>query len=201
MGLVDTHPLITKSLTSGVIVPLGDFAAQSIESYKKRKAAVASGTKTTEEIEALGAIDWKRVLRFCVFGATLQGPWNHYYFQAFDYFVPPPSNPFSMTNLYKVIFDQGIQAPIFTVVIFSYLDFLEGKNIPETIAQIKRDFYTCITTNWWVWVPATAVNYAFIPSDLRVLYVNIVFLGWCVFLSLLVNRKDDPLSESVSSEI
>ncbi len=44
--------------------------------------------------------------------------------------------------------DQGIQAPIFTVVIFSYLDFLEGKNLEETLAQIKRDLWPCLVKNW-----------------------------------------------------
>ncbi len=50
-----------------------------------------------------------------------------------------------------------------------------------------------------LWPAANFVNYAFVPSDLRVLYVNTVFLGWCVILSLLLNRKiedDEPVVPS-----
>lgn len=49
-----------------------------------------------------------------------------------------------------------------------------------------------ITNNWKVWIPFTAINYCFIPSDLRVLFVNTCFLAWCVFLSLVINQKDEP---------
>jgi len=41
----------------------------------------------------------------------------------------------------KVLLDQFIQAPIFTVVIFAFLDVLEGKNWEGVQAQIKRDFW------------------------------------------------------------
>lgn len=106
-----------------------------------------------------------------------------------------------MTNVLKVTLDQGIQAPIFTVVIFAYLDWLEGKNWQETKDQIKRDYWPCLSTNWYVWIPITTVNYVFIPSDLRVLFVNVAFLGWCVFLSLLVNQKGEgPSSQTLTSE-
>lgn len=142
--------LYTQSLTSGVIVPLGDLSAQAIENYKAKQAAIEEGKDVaTAEAEAAG-IDWIRVIRFAVFGATLQGPWNHFYFQWFDHLIPPPPTPFDLINVKKVLLDQFIQAPIFTVVIFAYLDLLEGKNWEETKAQIKRDFVPCITTNWYV---------------------------------------------------
>lgn len=199
MGLIHTHPLLTKCATSACIVPLGDLSAQVIETWKAKKAALAE-EKPKEDLDDM-SIDWKRAVRFLIFGATLQPIWNHYYFQWFDGLIPPPADPVSMTNVLKVTLDQGIQAPIFTVIIFAYLDFLEGKNLQETKDQIKRDFWPCITTNWWVWIPITTLNYVFIPPDLRVLFVNVAFLGWCVFLSLLVNKKDEgPSSQNMTSE-
>ncbi len=33
-----------------------------------------------------------------------------------------------------------------------------------------------------MWVPANAVNYS-LPSDVRILFVNVVALGWTVYLS------------------
>jgi hypothetical protein len=199
MGLIHTHPLLTKCATSACIVPLGDLSAQAIETWKAKKAALAEG-KLEEDLENID-IDWKRAVRFLIFGATLQPIWNHYYFQWFDGLIPPPADPISMTNVLKVTLDQGIQAPIFTVVIFAFLDFLEGKNWQETKDQIKRDYWPCLSTNWYVWIPITTINYVFIPSDLRVLFVNVAFLGWCVFLSLLVNKKGEgPSSQTMTSE-
>lgn len=78
MGLIDTYPLATKCATSAVIVPLGDLSAQAIEKFKARKAVLAAGGDPDTEVDG---IDWARVLRFVIFGATLQPIWNHFYFQ------------------------------------------------------------------------------------------------------------------------
>lgn len=78
MGLIDTYPLATKCATSAVIVPLGDLSAQAIEKFKARKAVAEAGGDPDAEVEG---IDWVRVLRFVIFGATLQPIWNHFYFQ------------------------------------------------------------------------------------------------------------------------
>lgn len=71
-------PRTPQCATSAVIVPLGDLSAQAIESYKAKKAVLAAGGDPETEVDG---VDWVRVLRFVVFGATLQPIWNHYYFQ------------------------------------------------------------------------------------------------------------------------
>jgi tRNA U34 5-methylaminomethyl-2-thiouridine-forming methyltransferase MnmC len=50
MGLIHTHPLLTKCATSACIVPLGDLSAQAIETWKAKKAALAEG-KLEEDLE------------------------------------------------------------------------------------------------------------------------------------------------------
>ena len=44
-----------------------------------------------------------------------------------------------------------------------------------------------ILKNWAVFLPATIFNLAFLPSELRVLFLNVVFFFWTIFLSLTVN--------------
>lgn len=92
--------------TSAVIVPLGDLSAQAIESYKQRKAVLAAGGDPETEVDG---IDWVRVLRFVIFGATLQPIWNHFYFQWYDHLIPPPPTPFDLVNVKKTLLDQFIQ--------------------------------------------------------------------------------------------
>ena len=45
--------------------------------------------------------------------------------------------------------------------------------------------------NWAVFLPATLINLAFLPNELRVLFLNGVFFFWTIFLSLTVNSKKD----------
>ena len=66
---------------------------------------------------------------------------KHPHPQWFDSLIPPPPTPYDWINVKKVLLDQFIQAPIFTVVIFAFLDVLEGKNWEGIKAQVKRDFW------------------------------------------------------------
>jgi hypothetical protein len=42
-----------------------------------------------------------------------------------------------------------------------------------------------------LWVPATAINLAFVPPLFRVLYLNCVFFFWSIYLSLILNKKEE----------
>jgi peroxisomal membrane protein 2 len=39
-----------------------------------------------------------------------------------------------------------------------------------------------------LWVPATVINIGFVPPILRVLYLNVVFFFWSIYLSLVINK-------------
>lgn len=88
-----TQPLLTKSITAGVIIGAGDAAAQQIE--RKR---------TGENFDLV------RYLRWAIFGLILQGPWNHAFYLLLDSALPPTPEPFTLVTLMKVGIDQFIQA-------------------------------------------------------------------------------------------
>lgn len=97
----------------------------------------------------------------------------------------------------KVVIDQFVQAPIFTVLIFFFLGILEGKSIDSIKSQLDRDYKDTMLANWKLWVPATMVNIAFCPPILRVLFLNCVFFFWSIFLSLKLNNSGDETVEEV----
>jgi hypothetical protein len=92
---------------------------------------------------------------------------------------------------FQVVIDQFVQAPIFTVLIFAFLGFLEGKNVEAIKKQLDDDYVDTMTANWKLWVPAPIVNIAFVPPLFRVLYLNCVFFFWSIFLSLKLNKEED----------
>jgi peroxisomal membrane protein 2 len=136
-----SSPLLVKSVTAGVILGAADLAGQTFESILKGQGSAS------QEGEAAG-VDWARAARFAVFGLVLQAPWNHFYYQVLDGQIPPtPSEPFSQTNIIKIVIDQFIQAPIFTVLIFAFLGALEGKNLSAIQTQLKKDYKETIFAN------------------------------------------------------
>lgn len=176
-------PLITKSVTASVILGAADFTGQIVENRSK-----------SDQDDA--PIDLARVARFALFGLVLQAPWNHYYYLFLDGVLPPTEDPFTATTGVKVIIDQFVQAPIFTVIIFVFLGLLEGKSIDDVKKQLDADYKDTMLANWKLWVPATMVNLAFCPPVLRVLFLNCVFFFWSIFLSLKLNSDGNEGAES-----
>jgi len=166
-------PLVTKSITAAVIIGAGDAAAQVIESKGR-------------------TFDGARYARWAVFGLLLQGPWNHAFYVLLDETLPPTADPFTLTTLAKVFIDQFIQAPVFTCVILLFFALVEGKGVAFASKQIRTELFGVLLKNWSVFLPATAINLAFCPPELRVLFLNCVFFGWVIYLSLFLNESGPP---------
>lgn len=171
LQLLQTTPLATKAVTAGFIIGSGDAAAQFIES---RQSEVAK-------------VDIARISRWAAFGFLLQGPWNHFFYKFLDEALPPTVDPFTTTTAIKICIDQFGQAPIFTAIIFIFFALVEGKGIAFAEKQIKDELGQVLLKNWAIFLPATAINLAFLPNELRVLFLNGVFFFWVIFLSLTVN--------------
>lgn len=169
------NPLLVKSVTASVILGAADVAGQAIQNKDQEDAP----------------LDIARTIRFAFFGLVLQAPWNHFYYLLLDGAIPPTEEPFTPTTGIKVVIDQFVQAPIFTVLIFGFLGLLEGKNLESIKKQLDDDYADTMVANWKLWVPATVVNLAFVPPILRVLYLNCVFFFWSIFLSLKLNKDEE----------
>jgi len=181
---LEEQPLITKSITAGIILGAADLAGQALERSLK------NNDENSETSSSPAVVDFARVGRFALFGLVLQAPWNHFYYQILDSALPPTVDPFTATTGIKVLIDQFIQAPIFTIIIFYFLGILEGKTMDMVYEQLKKDYGDTMQANWKLWVPATAVNIAFCPPLFRVLFLNCVFFFWSIFLSLKLNNSD-----------
>jgi len=179
---LQTSPLLVKSVTASVVLGAADLVGQSLEDAQ-------SGDKTD--------IDVARTVRFAFFGLVLQAPWNHFYYQVLDGALPPTPEPWTITTAIKTVIDQFVQAPIFTILIFGFLGFLEGKSAEAIKQQLDDDYKDTMIANWKLWVPATVINIAFVPPILRVLYLNGVFFFWSIFLSLKLNEEDSSSESSI----
>ncbi len=180
LDALEANPLLVKSITAGVILGAADLSGQAIQQ--------ATSESELESADS-SSVDIARFLRFAFFGFILQAPWNHFYYLLLDGALPPTEDPFTSTTAIKVVIDQFVQAPIFTVIIFAFLGVLEGKSLDNIKEQLDEDYVDTMLANWKLWVPATAVNIAFCPPILRVLFLNVVFFFWSIFLSLKLNKE------------
>jgi protein Mpv17 len=162
---LESDPLIMKMLTSFTGFLLGDIIAQTLI------------TK--------GPFDWFRLFRLSSFGFLIHGSTSHYFYGFLDGKIPGATAP---VVALKVFIDQVLWNPIFGVMFFGYVAALERKGVGFVTDKIKNELMTQVTGSWKVWPFAHAINFRFIPSSQRVLYINSIQIGYNCFLSLISNR-------------
>ncbi|CAN0555673.1 unnamed protein product, partial [Ectocarpus sp. 12 AP-2014] len=88
---------------------------------------------------------------------------------------------------------------------FTYLGLAEGKSVDDIQKKIKNDLATAVMGSWTVWIPAHTINFKFVPTSQRLLYINTIQarsfcicispaqrqIGYNIFLSFLGNKKAD----------
>jgi len=164
--LLDEKPLLMKALTSLVGFALGDTLAQIF-------------------IQKNDPFDWFRLFRLASFGFLVHGTTSHWFYGMLDGKIPGTS---AKAVFSKVFIDQVLWTPCFGVMFFSYVALLEAKGIGYVIEKTRTELLTAVTGSWRVWPLAHAINFRFIPSSQRVLYINTIQIGYNCFLSLISNR-------------
>ena len=124
---LEASPLLVKSVTASGILGAADLAGQALEAKQKEEMAESE-------------IDWARAARFAFFGLVLQAPWNHFYYLMLDGALPPTEEPWTPTTGIKVVIDQFVQAPIFTVLIFAFLgkDRLVNLKCSQVVLKVRN---------------------------------------------------------------
>lgn len=161
-------PVLTKSITSGVIAFLGDIACQKYFTQEKEPK-----------------MDWKRTFKFTLLGTALVGPLLHYWY---GFLVTKIPGTTAVSTLYRVAFDQLLFAPFCILpAFFSASMVLNGT--PEQIPdKLKADWFPTVIANFALWVPAQFINFKFMPPQYQVLFANVVGLFWNVYLSAATNK-------------
>eukprot|EP00980_Cylindrotheca_fusiformis_P003259 scaffold735_cov116-Cylindrotheca_fusiformis.AAC.29 len=179
---MDRYPLWTNCWTSGLLTLLGDLVAQLI-SYS-----------------AVSEISLYESCKFFLLGLCVQAPMSHYYYLALDDAFPPTPNPWTISTLIKLVIDQLLFAPTFLLVVFVFLDILDGRyHYGEMEHHLQQDFGSTLVANWKLWLPATIINLAFVSPEYRVLYSNIIFFVWTVVLAMLVVVPTAPTAATTAT--
>merc|ERR1719282_1640872 len=160
---LDESPILTKATTSMVGFAVSDVLTQLF-------------------IEKMD-FDLKRLVKMASFGFLLHGTTGHYFYGFLDGVLKGTS---PLVVAAKVAIDQTVWAPVFMCMFFSYMMTFEGT--PDLIgAKIKQDVFTAVKGSWMTWIPAHTINFAFVPSDMRLLYINTIQIFFNMFMSVIGN--------------
>ncbi|KAK4136596.1 hypothetical protein BT67DRAFT_185269 [Trichocladium antarcticum] len=157
------RPLLTQAVTTSILFAVGDISAQQL--VDKR------GVEKHDLI---------RTGRMALYGGVIFGPAAATWFKVLQKHVKLRSP--NATILARVAVDQGVFAPTFVGVFLSSMAVMEGTPVG---AKLERSYVSALTANWMVWPFVQMVNFKFVPLQHRLLFVNVISIGWNCYLSFL----------------
>jgi len=163
---LDTHPLTAKACTSLVGWFLGDLLAQLF-------------------IVKAPQLDLVRLATLTAFGFLYHGPSGHYFYNWLDSKI---SGTDAKSVFTKVAIDQIFWCPLFMTVFFTYLGLVAGDSPATIVQKVKTDLFTACQGSWKIWPIVHAVNFRFISTKHRLVFINSVQIAFNMFLSLLGSK-------------
>ncbi|KAL3769471.1 hypothetical protein ACHAWU_008880 [Discostella pseudostelligera] len=178
------YPILTKSLTAGVIFGFSDWVSQLIEQKNQ------DGTTTTTSSSS-SPDGRSRILASFLVGTLFFGPAAHAWYAAIFSLLPSTTLP---STLAKAALGQVIFGPCFTCVYF-LANMLSRPNGFQsfTFSSYKNKIISDLPSVWMsglgYWPLVDLLGYAYVNPNYMPLYVNGASFVWTVYLSGVTNKK------------
>jgi len=188
LQMLQEHPFKTKIATGVTGAFLGDLLAQALPSMLAR---FQSHKQQNPVKEQPWRYDFIRASRLMLFSALLGTPVAHFWYQALDSMISPGNPTAISTVATKVALDQLLLTPVMTSLFFAVMCCMEGR-AHAALQSVRTKLVPTLKLNYLLWPAAHCINFAFIPSDQRILYINCVAILWTVVLSTAANSPAEP---------
>lgn len=163
--------LVTNVSISVTLSGVGDVIQQ--------KYLISRGIK--KEIDVL------RTRNMAISGLPV-GVLCHYWYSYLDLLIPERTFKAVMK---KVVVDQVLASPVFIFVFFLTVGLLERTTFESIVSESVRKGWRMYAAEWMIWPPAQVINFYLLPLQYRVLYDNLISLGFDIYTSYIKHDLED----------
>ena len=148
--------ILTKTFSSFIAFLVGDYLSQMFQN--------------TREV-----FNFVRFIRMGVFGALIHAPFGHYFYRNLEKRFPGSGG---MTVVKKVLIDQLVYTPLFATVFFMYSGLAAGWPWHKVVTAVRtgKALVTFMSISYLIWPVTHFINFTAVPSNKRLLFINIVQL-------------------------
>jgi protein Mpv17 len=165
-NVLESSPIMTKAATSATVYTIGDIIAQK-----------STGTE-------LGDIDRMRTLRSMLAGGIGHGPLSHYWYHISDHLFNDVLHWTAWWSFIpKVVLDQSFWGPIWNNSYILLLGLMQRESIEKMLGNVKSTTIPLILQGLKLWPLAHCVTYGLVPTEYRLLWVDMVEILWVVILA------------------
>jgi protein Mpv17 len=177
---LNARPLLTNCVTAASLSVLSDSVAQTIE--RKINESVNDDRNLNHSI--------RRSLWMALWGFTVSGLMCSYWLTWLASIFPAEGMGIGRA-LMKVSVNQVVMSPSLNVLFFSYTTYTR-RDVSSVMPRaeflkmkIKQDLVPTIKRSCLYWGSLQFLNFMYIPAQYTLLYTNVCFLLWTVYLSLV----------------
>lgn len=164
---LESHPFMTKSLTTSLIYMAADLTSQMIT------------------MQPSGSYDLIRTARMASFGLIFLGPSQHLWFSYLSRILPKRD---VLTTVKKIMMGQVLFGPFSNTVFYSYNAALQGENSEEILARLKRDLLPTLRNGLIYWPVCDFVTFKYVPVHLQPLMNSSCAYIWTIYLTYMANQ-------------
>ncbi|KAL4487911.1 hypothetical protein ABPG72_022771 [Tetrahymena utriculariae] len=177
-NLLVTHPLKTKMATASVIFSAADIMCQKFVEEKKQ-------------------IDYRRTCCNTFVGAFIQAPLLHGWMnvvlqRVLNIYLPRMGLLVNATNtqktIWSVVLDQLLYSPFIQFFYYMSTNLLINGNLESGINAIKNKMPKSLVDSYKIWPASNYICYGYVPLQFRVLWTNLVGVGWQMYMSYQNNN-------------
>lgn len=197
-SLLVTKPILTKAVTSGVIMGLSDAITQRVE--RKFLSTEVGDRKDTASFPQNWARTWQT---FCT-GLCWSGYSAHVWYASLEQIMTnffPVTSP-ALGLLIRLVLDALIFSPITIGGFFIVNSLIQAgpsrTNLATVVSVIQEKLVTkwkkAVLAAWSFWPVVNVFNFSLVPLKYRVLYANVMALLWTGYLSFVNYQKKQQVT-------
>ena len=185
---LDSHPVLTKAVTTGIIAGSGDLLCQKGIQKEKTVHHHAPSEMAVMKPPAASAVgyDATRTMRFASLGTVFVAPTCHYWYNGLASWFPGTGLA-QVTK--RVVTDQLTWTPVFMVIWLGAMWTMEGFPVDKLTDRLRNEFPDVMKATWICWVPAQFATFYLCPLKYQVLATNMIELFWNAYLSYFTAGK------------
>lgn len=188
-AVVDKNPLLSNAVIYGTLYTMAEVSQQTVQQHVVRDTS-ASCNLARDTSSIVTRLDMNSVKRYAIMGTVCISPMLTKWYSWLDNKFPSKARSVVVK---KVILDQFVFTPFVVIVFFVGMSYLEGKKGPKLFDELKEKGLKTFAMDCCFWIPATTVNFIFVPPWLRVAFIGLASFMW---LNVLCWIKSWPISDS-----
>ncbi|KAF7494166.1 Mpv17-like protein 2 [Sarcoptes scabiei] len=178
--------LMTNTVTGVLSISIGDVLQQNLENHwtnnnKNFDNVIGDEQNSTKRFQW----DQKRT-RNMMFAGVYFSLFGHWWYSFLDRKFPPNQK----RSVKKKLLAESAMGPFLVSSVFILFGRINGNGFEKMLSNIKSNFTLICLVEWFVFVPVQYINFRFVPSSFRYLYVATFSIGYDAFLSYVLHRND-----------